>query len=122
LWYSQEVRGYAVMLLFGLTSLLCFELAREKKRTVWWVLYSVSAILAIAVHRIGIIFPAACGWWHVCAVMRKKDNWKSLLGHALVIVATIAALAVKSYPPTEGYTRSASGLEIGYTFLTFAGG
>ena len=30
LWYSQEVRGYAVMLFFGLLALLCFELAREK--------------------------------------------------------------------------------------------
>jgi hypothetical protein len=86
------------------------------------VLYSVSAILAIAVHRTGIIFPAACGWWHVWDVLKRKDGWKSLLGHAAVIAAIIAALAVKSYPPTEGYTRSANGLEIGYTFLTFAGG
>jgi len=122
LWYSQETRAYALMLFFGLITLLCFELAREKKRLLWWVLYILSAILALAVHRTGIIFPAACGLWHVWNVLRRKENWKSLWGHAPVIVATLVALSLKSIPPGEGYTRSASGLEIGYTFLTFAGG
>ncbi len=122
LWYSQEVRGYAVMLLFGLVALLGFELAREKKRIIWWALYAISAILAIAVHRTGILFPAACGLWHAWDVVKKRDTWKNLLGHLPVIVATLAALALKSYPPTEGYGRSASGLEIIYTFLTFVGG
>jgi len=122
LWYSQEVRGYAMMLLFGLCTLLCCALAREKKSVMWWVLYTLSAIMAIAVHRTGIIFPVACGVWHTWEIFRTKSDWKSLLGHAAVIAATVAALAVKSYPPAEGYTRSASGLEIGYTFLTFTGG
>jgi hypothetical protein len=122
LWYSQEVRGYAVMLLFGLVALLCYELAREKKRVTWWVLYSVSAIMAIAVHRTGIIFPAACGLWHAWDVLKNRVSWKSLLGQAPVIAATLVALSLKSYPPPEGYSRSASGLEIGYTFLTFTGG
>jgi len=122
LWYSQEVRGYAVMLLFGLVALLCYELAREKKRALWWVLYALSGIMAIAVHRTGIIFPAACGLWHAWEVVKNRASWKSLLGHAPVIAATLAALSLKSYPPTEGYSRSASGLEIGYTFLTFTGG
>lgn len=122
LWYSQEVRGYTVTLLFGVIALLCFELAREKKRALWWVLYALSAIMAVAVHRTGIIFPAACGLWHAREVLRTRESWKSLLGHAPVIAATLVALSLKSYPPTEGYSRSASGLEIGYTFLTFAGG
>jgi hypothetical protein len=122
LWYSQEVRGYAVMLLFGLAALFCFELARERKRTVWWVLYFLNAIMAIAVHRTGIIFPAACGLWHLAEVWKKRDSWKWLLGHAPVFVAILVALSLKSYPPAEGYSRSASGLEIGYTFLTFVGG
>ena len=122
LWYSQEVRSYAVMLLFGLLTLFCFEFAREKKRISWWVLYVLSAVMAIAVHRTGIIFPAACGLWHVWDAQKRKESWKSLLGHVPVIAATLIALSLKSIPPTEGYTRSASGLEIGYTFLTFAGG
>jgi len=122
LWYSQEVRGYALMLLFGLLALLCFEHAREKRRLVWWVLYNLAALMALAIHRTGIIFPTACGLWHFWNITKRGENWKTLLGHAPIIVATAVALTLKSYPPTEGYGRSANGLEIAYTFLTFLGG
>ena len=122
LWYSQETRGYAVMLLFGLLALLCFEFAREKKRAFWWALYAASAIMAIAVHRTGILFPVACGLWHAWDVAKRREKWKILFAHLPVLAATLAALAVKSHPPPESYSRSANGLEIGYTFLTFVGG
>ena len=122
LWYSQETRGYSVMLLFGLLTFLCFELAREKKRPVWWVLYTLSALMAVAVHRTGAIFPAACGLWHLWDVAQRRTPWKNLLVHAPIAIAILITLTLKSIPPKEGYGRSASGLEIGYTFLTFAGG
>ena len=48
LWYSQETRSYAVMFLFGLLTLFCFERAREKQRPVWWVLYVFAALMGIA--------------------------------------------------------------------------
>lgn len=122
IWYSQEVRGYAVMLLFGLLALLCFELAREKQRFGWWVLYVSSALLAIAVHKTGLIFAVACGLWHAWDVYKHRQHFKSLLAHLPIIAATLVVLSLKSYPPPEGYGRSASGLEVGYTFLTFPGG
>ena len=122
LWYSQETRGYAVMLLFGLLSLLCFELARQKRRVVSWGLYVIVAFAAITLHRTGLIFPAACGLWHAWDIVQRRDRWKGLLPHVPVLLASAAALVVKSYPPAEGYGRSANGLEIGYTFLTFTGG
>lgn len=122
LWYSQEVRGYAVMLLFGLLAVLGFELARQKQRAVWWVLYVLSALMAIAVHKTALIFIAACGLWHVWEVRKARQHFKNLLVHAPVALAALVVLALKSYPPGEGYSRSASGLEIAYTFLTFVGG
>ncbi len=122
LWYSQETRAYTVMLLFGLLTFLCFELAREKRRPVWWVLYTLSAVMAVALHRTGAIFPAACGLWHLWDVLQRRILWKNLLVHAPIVVAILFALSLKSIPPKEGYGRSASGLEIAYTILTFAGG
>ena len=122
LWYSQEVRGYAVMLLFGLLTLLCFELARQKRQTIWWILYLLAALMTIALHKTGLVFPAACGLWHAWDVARHRGNFKNLLIQAPVAVATLIALALKSYPPPEGYGRSSTGLELGYTFLTFVGG
>ncbi len=122
LWYSQETRGYALMLLFGLLTLLCFDLARQKNRPGWWVLYILSALMAIAVHKTGLIFPVACGLWHLWDLSRNRQRLTPLLAHAPVALAAFVALLLKSYPPGEGYTRSATGLEIGYTFLTFIGG
>lgn len=121
-WYSQEVRGYALMLLFGLLALLCFELARQKDRTVWWVLYVLSALMAVAVHKTGLIFAAACGLWHAWDVYKQREPIKALFAHLPIVLAALVVLMLKSRPPTEGYSRTASGLEIGYTFLTFSGG
>jgi hypothetical protein len=122
LWYSQEVRGYAVMLLFGLLTLLFFELAREKRKSSWWVLYTVSATLAMAVHKTGLIFPVACGLWHLREVRQHREKRNSLWAQLPAMIAILVVLALKSYPPPEGYGRSTTGLEVGYTFLTFAGG
>lgn len=122
LWYSQEVRGYAIMLLFGLLTLLSFELAREKRRPGWWALYALCAFTTIAMHKTGLIFAAACGLWHAWDVYRRQLRFQSLLAHLPVAAAAVIVLLLKSYPPPEGYGRSASGLEIGYTFLTFLGG
>jgi hypothetical protein len=122
LWYSQEARGYSVMLLFGLLAFLCFELARQKKQVIWWILYLLAALMAIALHKTGLIFPVACGLWHLREIVKRQGSLKSLLIHAPIAIATLAMLALKSYPPPAGYGRSARGLEIGYTFLTFVGG
>ena len=122
LWYSQETRGYTLMLLFGLLAILCFEIARERRRPVWWVLYILFALMAIAIHRTGAIFPAACGLWHLWEIAQRRTPWKNILVHLPIVVGVIVALTLKTIPPKEGYGRSASGLEIGYAFLTFAGG
>ncbi|HLX72708.1 MAG TPA: glycosyltransferase family 39 protein, partial [Verrucomicrobiae bacterium] len=122
LWYSQEVRGYAVTLLFGLLTLLCFELAREKRRAGWWVLYVLFGIIAITAHKTALIFPVACGLWHAWDVFKQRGQLKNLLIHAPIALAAIVAMTLKSYPPVEGYGRNTTGLEVGYTFLTFLGG
>jgi hypothetical protein len=122
LWYSQEVRGYAVTLLFGIVTLLCFELAREKRRAGWWILYVLFGIIAITGHKTALIFSVACGLWHACDVFNQRDRAKNLLIHLPIAAAALVALMLKSYPPVEGYGRSTTGLEVGYTLLTFIGG
>ena len=122
LWYSQEVRGYAVTLFFGLIALLAFELARETRRAGWWVIYAVAGLTAVTAHKTALIFLAACGLWHAWDVLKKRDHMKSLFIHVPIAVITAIVLALKSYPPLEGYGRSTTGLEVGYTFMTFLGG
>lgn len=71
LWYSQEARGYALMLFFGLLSLLAFERAvthgafggSRGFAPMWWCLYSVFALSSLAIHKTGLTFPLVCAVW-----------------------------------------------------------
>jgi 4-amino-4-deoxy-L-arabinose transferase-like glycosyltransferase len=123
IWYSQEVRAYALMLFFGLLSLLCFEAGcRRQKPWRWFGAYMVSAVLAIALHKTALVFPVLCMLSHGLKVLRDERPAKDLFVHVPVILGIGAVLALKSYPPGEGYRRAGSLLEIVYTFITFAGG
>jgi 4-amino-4-deoxy-L-arabinose transferase-like glycosyltransferase len=122
IWYSQEVRAYALMAFFGLLALFCFERARSGRGPLWWGGYLVSAMAAIALHKTALVFPVACFLWHGWQVFRNEARGKGLFIHAPVGVAVLITLALKSYPPGEGMGRPSSPLEVIYTFMTFVGG
>src|ERR1041385_2881687 len=121
-WYSQEARGYALMLLLGLSCLLSFELARSREKTGWWLGYIIFALLATAVHKTGLVFPMICAGTDLWQAFRKRLSVNSLAPH-LVLVAVAALLLIEpSRPPAKEYGRAGSILEIFYTAMTFVGG
>jgi 4-amino-4-deoxy-L-arabinose transferase-like glycosyltransferase len=122
LWYSQEVRGYATMLFFGLLTLLACELARASRKPGWWVVYFLSALGAIALQKMALIFPVACGLWHGWEVWRKKGRLRDLAVHVATLGVVFGALLLRSYTPPPENGRSRSLLELPYTFMTFVGG
>ncbi len=146
IWYSQEVRAYAVMLFFGLLSVLGFELARSHAKRMTWGLYWGAGLGAMALHKTGLVFPVACMLWDGWKALLQNDHgaqgttqplrsvwdvlrpgtgvirWHSMLLHAPLLMGIVAVLAVRAYPPGEGYRRASSILEVPYTFLTFLGG
>lgn len=122
LWYSQEARAYALMLFFGLLTLFSFELATQGRRSGWWIVYILSAVTGIAFHKTALIFPVACVLWHAWQALRGDSRWLTLWAHMPVMLAAVAVLALKSYPPAEGFGRPSSILEIAYTAMTFVGG
>ena len=121
IWYSQETRGYAVMLFFGLGCLLSFELARWKGKR-WWAGYALFAVLAAAIHKTGLVFPLACGLWEAWQAVRNRLRYRELAPHLVLILVVGLLLVQKSYPPAKEYGRASSVLEILYTGLTFVGG
>jgi hypothetical protein len=122
LWYSQEVRAYAAMLFLGLLTLLTYELARASRKPWWWVVYSVSALGAIALHKTAIIFPVTCALWHAWEVWCQKGRWRELAAHVATLGIAGGALFLRAYTPPPVNGRSRSILELGYTFMTFLGG
>ena len=122
LWYSQEVRGYATMLFFGLLTLLAYELARASRKPWWWVVYSISALGAIGLHKTAIIFPVTCALWHGWEVWREKGRLRDLAAHVVTLGIACGALFLRSYPSPPVNGRSRSLLELPYTFMTFVGG
>jgi hypothetical protein len=122
IWYSQEVRAYALMLFFGLLALLACELARLSRKPWWWMVYFLASLVAVALHKTGLVFPAACVLWQGWGVLRGKRPLRELAIPAATLVVALGTLLLKSYPPPPEYGRPSSVLEIGYTFMTFVGG
>src|SRR5947207_11325079 len=86
-WYSQETRSYALMLLFGLVCLLAFELARARQKiSWWWAGYAVFALLSTSAHKTGIVFPLACAAWDLSDVARRRLQPRAMAAHVLLVV------------------------------------
>lgn len=96
-------------------------LARQLPDT-WGAVYFLSSLMAIALHKTGIIFPYVCGLWDFLQVVRKRERIATLLIHFSILLTAAAALTTKSYPPSLEYGRSSAFLEIIYTFFTYVGG
>jgi hypothetical protein len=122
IWYSQEVRAYAAMLLFGLLTILSYEIARSNRKGLWWLVYVVSAIVAMALHKTALVFPVSCGLWHAGELMRARGRIRDLWPHAAVLVFALFLLGLRSYPPPPSFDRRSSILEIVYTGMSFVGG
>jgi len=87
LWYSQEVRAYAVMLFFGLVALLACELAqgsRGSSGVMWWLIYLLASVTTAAMHKTGLVFPLACGLWQAWGVLRRRARIETLWVHGAV--------------------------------------
>jgi mannosyltransferase len=122
LWYSQEARAYATMLFLGLLMLLAYDLARRSHNLGWWVVYVLSALGAIGLHKSALIFPITCALWHGWEVWRAKGRLRDLAVHAAILGLACGVLLLRPYPPPPANGRSRSILELGYTFMTFVGG
>ena len=128
LWYSQEARPYALLLLFGCCALLAFARAVESASLWNWIAFWVCATLAILVHTTGIVFPVIAWTWGLWSPNRER-LLRPLLGSSLAIGLTcapfffgIAHALREARGAFHSPPRPITGLEIGYTLLTYVGG
>jgi mannosyltransferase len=126
IWYSQEARPYALLVLLGFSALLCLTRALRGEPVGWWIGCSVLSALAILTHVTAVVFPVVGGLWALHA--RGARVFRQL---ALVAAGTFALIlpflidlvaAVRHAGGTGSPQRPLTGLEVPYTFFTFLGG
>jgi len=126
IWYSQEARPYALMVLFGSAALLCFARAARSGSTRDWAGFAIATALALLSHVFG--GTALLTAWAWALLRGNRAALRPLLGASLAVVILIAPFYVPLFHATViatnvgAHPRALTGLEIPYTVYTYLGG
>ena len=83
IWYSQEARSYALLVLFGALSFLFFLRALDRRRGLDLGLWALCSALALGSHYFAFFAVGIEAAWLLVAL---RDRWRALLP-ALALVA-----------------------------------
>jgi uncharacterized membrane protein len=88
-WYGQEARAYALLVLLCAVTLLAVVHLLEGDGGRWWAVWAVSAALAVATHYFGLLLvgPELV----LLLLVRRGEPWRWAAG--ALVLATVAALA-----------------------------
>ncbi len=124
-WYSQEARPYALLVLLGSTALLCLVRALDRG-TGWWIGFVVLSAAAILTHVTGVVYPLIGGLWALHARGAKvlgrlafaATGTVALILPFLIMLASAVGHAKGTGSPQRPFT----GLELPYSVFTFLAG
>jgi mannosyltransferase len=126
LWYSQEARPYALVVLFGSTALLCLTRGLHSERTGWWSGFAVLSAATILTHATGVVFPVIGALWALHARGRRvlgRLGFATAGTLALILPFLVTlATAVRHAEGTGSPQRPFTGLELPYSVFTFVAG
>ena len=116
LWYSQEARAYALLVLFGALSLLwCIRASRSGRRRdfVWWGLFSG---LALATHYFAV-FPLIA---ELVVLLRRRGR-AALPGFGVLAAFALALSPLAYHQMSVGHAEWIGGLSLGHRLWESAG-
>jgi len=92
LYYSQELRMYALLGCAALAALYYFVRAWREGAWWQWVLFAVAGAAAMYAHNLGALFLAGIGFWvlWVWGRERRLSNLRPLLGSAALLLLLFA--------------------------------
>ncbi|HEX8122955.1 MAG TPA: glycosyltransferase family 39 protein [Solirubrobacteraceae bacterium] len=89
IWYSQEARAYALVILLSALSLLFFaRMLREPRRRDLW-LWAATSLIAVASHYFALFVVVPEAAWLVARVVDRRRDWPPFA----LLVAGLGALA-----------------------------
>ena len=97
LFYSQEVRFYALFIFLALFSTELFWEAWERDQPRWWLVYAITALLMLYSHYYGSFVILLHGAWALAdgfwpALSSKNTHWRSRFTHFLTAAGMAGAL------------------------------
>jgi uncharacterized membrane protein len=127
LWYSQEARPYALLVLVACIAIYFLVQAMGGSGPRGWIGFTVFTILAVFTHLVGLLLLVVAWGWCLAAVKRRQLA-RPLLGASALVLGCAApllisiALATAQTPGTGSPARPITGLEIPYTLLCYVTG
>ncbi len=127
LWFSQEARPYALLLFFGCCTLLALARATRRGTVGSWSMFSLLGALTCLVHTTGLIFMVVAWAWALMLGGRRvvRPLLLSFFGATLMCTPfyiPVAQALVASRGTFHSPPRPLTGLEAGYTLLTYVTG
>jgi uncharacterized membrane protein len=125
-YYSQEIRVYALVPLLSLFSMYTFIGVLEQRRRVWWVAHVAANLLLVFTHLFAVLLILVQGCFLLLYHRREKRLVRVWTLSHVIIAALLGAWVLTIDTRTAGEATSwiaRPGLrEIGMTWLVFAGG
>jgi mannosyltransferase len=126
LWYSQEARPYALLILFsGLAMLSLARAARGNDRAAWFA-FAAWTLVAVFTHAVALLLLGVAWTWAL--LTRNRRQVIPLVATSALVLACTAPLgfaiaqASAELPGNGSPTRAVEGLEVPYTLFTYVGG
>lgn len=124
-WYSQEVRPYALLVLLAVLTIGLFARALERPAAGTWAAFAGALILALYTHPIAVTLPLVCGLALLVAARTRPHLLRGgLLTLAASGVAYLPAVAVirARGANTIADARGVSVLDVPYAIYTYVVG
>jgi hypothetical protein len=124
IWYSQEARAYALLVLLGTSALLFLVLATRRGALRDWAGFVCCTAGTVLTHTIGPLFLLVAWGWALlssrrAALLRPLVLSSIAVGLIAAPFALVIAGAVAHATGTHSPARPLTGLEIPYTLLTY---
>ncbi|MGI8521424.1 MAG: glycosyltransferase family 39 protein [Actinomycetota bacterium] len=127
IWYSQEARAYALLVLLSAGALLFLVRATRTKAVTSWAGFVACSTAALLTHTTGPVFLAVAWLWALLSPRRAALLRPLAIASAVTVAAFLpfALAVVNAVARAEGThspARPLTGLELPYTLFTYAVG
>jgi uncharacterized membrane protein len=91
-WYSLEVRPYALLILLAIVAVGAYGRALATNRTSWWAGAALATVLALHAHPVAVVLPLACGAALLAGTRHGDTRGRGVAALAAVALAFVPAL------------------------------